>query len=254
MGEIMKHFSMVPVLYLIQVLAIAYAARHAVAHGNLRSKTWIHTLLLILTIWGGIATRLAFMDVYESNDFLTSYPGFWLPFVPVILVLIPLMLFRQARDAVRSLIDATPISWIVGIHALRILAIGTLIKAWKGEFSMSFALYVGIPDLIFGLSALVMIWLVKNERIGRWGLILWNIVGVFAILPGVPAVVQMGLPGLFQSITETPSITTLFAFPMVLAPALIVPIFVMINLFVVFRFIERGPSYSIRNTAEGIDS
>ena len=232
--------SLVPVLFLLQMIAILFAARQAVHRGELGSTGWIHTFVVLVTIWGAVSTWHAFTGVYQSKAFLEAYPTFWLPFIPVILCVIPLLLFAKARNTVRSLIDATPIRWLIGIHALRILAIGTLIKAWKEEFTMSFATWVGLPDMLFGLSALLMIWLSLKDRIGNLGLFAWNLLGVFVILPGAPLVGQMGLPGMLHAIEETPSMTTLYEFPMVLAPSLVVPIFVMLNLFVAIRLIERS--------------
>jgi hypothetical protein len=122
---------------------------------------------------------------------------------------------------------------------LRILAVGTLIKAWQGEFSMSFAIWVGIPDLLFGLSAVIMLYLALKNLFSTMALMQWNLLGVLVILPGAPIVGQMGLPGVFHRIDETPSMITLLEFPMVLAPSLVVPLFVMMNLFVAIRLIER---------------
>lgn len=239
MPEFILKFSMIPIIFIIQLLAIRYAARNADKQNIIKITGWITIFLFILVVWGGISTWLAFDGVYMSDELLEAYPTFWLPFIPVVLVIVPLALFVSARDAVRELIDATPISWIVGIHALRILAIGTIIKAWRGEFSMSFATWVGIPDLLFGLSAVVMIWLALKDRVSTMSLMSWNMLGVLVILPGAPIVGQMGLPGIFHSIDETPSMVTLLEFPMVLAPSLVVPLFVMMNMFVAIRLIER---------------
>lgn len=239
MPEFILKFSMIPIIFIIQLLAIRYAARYADKQSVIKVTGWITILLFILVIWGGISTWLALDGVYMSNEFLEAYPTFWLPFIPVVLVIVPLIFLVGARDAVRKLIDAMPISWIVGIHALRILAIGTIIKAWRGEFSMSFATWIGIPDLLFGLSAVVMIWLALKDRVNTMGLMIWNMLGVFVILPGAPIIGQMGLPGVFHSIDETPSMVTLLEFPMVLAPSLVVPLFVMMNMFVAIRLIEQ---------------
>lgn len=232
-------FSLIPALFLVEITAIIYITRHARLKG-MKGAGWIYGLLFILLIWGAVSTWLALTGVYQSRAFLEAYPTFWLPFIPVILCVIPYLFFARARRTVRALIDLTPIKWIISIHALRILAIGTVIKAWRGAFSMSFATFVGIPDMLFGLSALWMIRLALKDRISNLGYMAWNMLGVFVILPGAPIVGQMGLPGALHCIEETPSMITLYAFPMVLAPSLVVPIFVMMNLFVTIRLIERS--------------
>ncbi len=232
-------FSLIPVLFLIQMLAILHGAHHALRRKGRPGYGWFLAMTLILTLWGLISTWLALSGVYLSRGFLESYPTLWLPFIPVLAVLGMMLIFPSARRAMQILIDTVPVRWLVGIHALRILALGTLIKAWRGEFSLSFALWVGIPDLIFGLSALWVMRLAAQNRLGDRGLMLWNLLGVLVILPGAPLIGQMGLPGVFHMIDETPSMVTLYEFPMVLAPSLVVPVFVMMNLFTAMRLWER---------------
>ncbi len=232
-------FSLIPVLFLIQMLAILHAAHHALRRKGRPGYGWFLAMTLILALWGLTSTWLALSGVYLSRGFLESYPTLWLPFVPVLVVTGMILVFPSARRAMQVLIDTVPVRWLVGIHALRILALGTLIKAWRGEFSPSFALWVGIPDLMFGLSALWMMRLGARNRLGDRGLMLWNLLGVLVILPGAPVIGQMGLPGVFHMIDETPSMVTLYEFPMVLAPSLVVPVFVMMNLFTVIRLWER---------------
>ncbi len=240
MTTLLAKFSTVPLIFIAQAFAIAIAARRASHLHQLRSHHFIEAILIMLTVWGICVSTLALSGRLTEPDFLNSYPAVWMPFVPVVLTFSIIALFPKAVDAIRSLIDATPMQWLTGIHALRILAIGGIIKGMRGEFPLSFALWIGIPDFLFGLSALLVSWLSVKKRIGTGGLIVWNLLGVLAILPAAPLIGQMGLPGLLHRIDETPSSEALFTFPMVLAPALVVPLFVMINMVVAIRLIERS--------------
>jgi len=240
MAPLLAKFSTVPLIFIIQALATGIAARRAARLQQLHSQRSIHIILLTLALWGICISWLALSGALAESSFLNTYPAIWMPFVPVVLTITIIALFPEALSSIRSLIDATAMQWLIAIHALRILAIGGIIKALRGEFPVSFATWVGGPDFLFGLSAVVVSWLVIKKRIGTWGLIVWNAIGVLVILPAAPLVGQMGLPGLLHGIDETPSSEALFAFPMVLAPALVVPVFVMINMFVAFRLIERA--------------
>jgi hypothetical protein len=235
-------FSTVPFLFLVQVLAIGFATRRGAHAGAIQHPGWIYALLGALVSWGALTTYLAVTGVYLTDRFLQMYPTIWIPFIPVAIVVIPALTFGSAREAVSQLIDATPTQHLIAIHALRILAFGTLYKAWNHTFSQSFAVFVGIPDLLFGLSALVMLWLIRRGIFVASGFMLWNLLGVLVILPGAPIVAQRGLPGMFHASTETPGIATIYEFPMALAPTLVVPTFVMINMFVLMRIIERKAS------------
>ncbi len=241
--------STIPLLFAVQMLAVFVATRHAVTHKGMTGAVWIYALMCVLVAWGGVTTALALLGVYQTDSFLAAYPTLWLPFVPATLILIIPLLFTSARTAVRDLIDASSWKWLIGIHALRILAVGTLIKAWRGEFARSFAILVGIPDMLFGLSAVFMLWLAKKGRVSAVGLILWNLLGVAVILPA-PIVGQRGLPGLFNAVEESPGMVTLYEFPMVLAPTLVVPVFFMTNLFVAIRLVERSASEQTSGTRQ----
>ena len=57
-----------------------------------------------------------------------------------------------------------------------------------------------------------------------------SIVGAIAVVPGANLVAQMGLPGPMMVFTKEPTSAALFVYPMVLAPTLIVPLFVLCDL------------------------
>ena len=141
--------------------------------------------------------------------------------------------------AVDGLIDHTPRAGIIAMHALRVLAIGSIIKAARDEFSIPFATYVAAPEFIFGLSAIGMAWLVFKERIGTGVVFIWNLVGILVIVPTASIVIALASPGSWQVFTSSPGIMTLYDFPMVLAPTLVVPLFVMMNMFVALRYAVR---------------
>jgi len=69
--------------------------------------------------------------------------------------------------------------------------------------------------------------------------IIINIIGFIIIVPIGMVLINVGLPGVMYMIEESPSLKTIFEFPMALAPTLVVPIFVMINLLVALRLIKR---------------
>ncbi|MEN8179893.1 MAG: hypothetical protein ABFS39_14925 [Pseudomonadota bacterium] len=193
-------------------------------------KRWMAQLFVVLLIWGCVVATLSISGVFTTEWFVRSFPGYWLPFIPVVIALTLITFVAPLRDGIRTLVDETPDHWLTGIHLLRMLAIGTLVKASAGIFPVKFALYIGIPDLIFGLSAIPITLLILRGRMHDNLLILWNLVGAFVIL--------MPLLGLMHILMREILFTELFVFPMVLAPTLVVPTLVMMNLMVVWRLFE----------------
>jgi hypothetical protein len=234
-------FSLVPMLFAAEVLAVLYAASAGQAGGGLPkpAASWIYALLALLVLWGAISSYLGVTGAYQTARFLDLQAPFWLPFVPVLLVFAPFALVPQARDAINRLIDHTPLHAIIALQGLRVLAIGGIIKGWNGEFNAAFAFYVGIPDFLFGASALIMAWLVMHDCINRWTLVAWNLIGAAIIVPGTFIVIKLALPGPWQVFTSEPSIMTLYDFPMALAPTLVVPVLAMMNLLLALRLVVR---------------
>ena len=143
-----------------------------------------------------------------------------------------IVLVQPLRQGLRVLVDETPASWLVGIHQFRILALGSIIKAANGLFPAKFAWYVGVPDLLFGVSALLLTQiLLRRTDVREWKLVAWHLTGASVIL--VPAI------GFMHVYMREPLFSELFAFPMALAPTLLVPTLVMLNLLVVWRLLER---------------
>jgi hypothetical protein len=227
----MEGFSTLPLLFLAQVFGIIHAARRA----GLPIGGPI-ALVSMLAGWGVLSAWLAMTGVFAEPAFLSAWPAFWITFVPVLIVSAPLAL-AGGRAAARRLVDRTPASWTVGFQALRVFALGGVLKAMSGDFSLYFALFIGVPDFLYGVSAL---WLARRGGAPSQGvLIAWHLLGAAIIVPVGLVILQMGLPGPWRVFTAAPGIDTIFAFPMVLAPTLVVPLFVLANLLTAARLLER---------------
>ncbi len=152
---------------------------------------------------------------------------------------LPIVLFGAVRDGLRRTVDNTPWHWFAYFHGLRIAALGTAYKTAIGEFPPSFEYGVGIPDLLFGISAFWIAGKVKRGELGNKGFLIWNLTGALVIVPSAPILLQLGLPGPIQVFTSLPDARAVLTYPMSIAPMIGVPLFVLINLWVVWRLWER---------------
>lgn len=99
---------------------------------------------------------------------------------------------------------------------------------------------VVIPDFLFGVSAF---WIARKAQRGdlsRKKFVVWNLVGVLVIVPSAPILLQLGLPGPVQVFTSVPDARAVFTYPMSIAPMIGVPLFVLVDLWVVWRLWEQG--------------
>ena len=234
-------FSMLPLLYLAQCVAIYRVTRNTYNSGQISAsqKKQIILILAALTLWGGLSTYLGMSGYYQSEGFLSSLPGLWITQTAVLIVIIPWLASKTLRQGIDAIIDHTPLYLIMGFEGLRILAIGGIIKGYKGEFSLFYAQFIGIPDFLYGVTTLIAAVLIFKGIWKEKSAIIINLIGFIIIVPFGTILMNVGLPGAMYMIEETPSLKTIFEFPMALAPTLVVPIFVMINLFVALRLIKR---------------
>lgn len=209
-------------LFWLWLGASSFKRGHIGTAGLISIVMWI----ACLGVWGVTTAHWALSGYYTSADFLALLPGLWWPMMPAVITvaLLALPSFRSALDAIVSQNSRA----LVLIQTLRIAAIGGVLKGLNGLLPPSFALAIGIPDMLFGLSALALVVLWKGEGCSARTLIAWNLIGMAVIMPA-PALMQLGLPGPFHYFTSIPDARALFEYPMVLAPTLVVPVFITMN-------------------------
>ncbi|PTX55706.1 hypothetical protein C8N43_0346 [Litoreibacter ponti] len=220
-------FSTIPLLFAAQVLFLFVAAAKARARTAYLAA---FVVTLALAAWGLTTATMATSGIYDTEAFLRLMPGLWLSTVPFLVVALTLLL-PPVRAGLLQMADAVPHHWFVAIQALRVLAIGTLIKTIQGDFPLEVELAIGITDFAFGLSAVWLFAKVRRGTLSHDALMMWHIVGVLIIvLPGGIAM-QSGLPGPWRVFHEYPTSQAMLDWPMVLAPSLVVPIFLLLNIF-----------------------
>ena len=234
-------FSMLPILLLIQLMVIYRATKNTEIAGaiNSQQRRLVNTILVALGVWAAMSSYFTLSGIYQTEAFLASLPGFWITQIPILIVMIPWMLSKSLRQTTDRIIDHTPLSFIMAFEGLRVFAIGGIIKGYKGEFSPLFAKAIGIPDFFIGVLALTGAYLIYKGVWGNLTAIAINLLGFLVIIPFGMGLINLGLKGPLYYIHETPSTATIFDFPMALAPTVVVPLFVMVNLFVAIRLIQK---------------
>ena len=222
----------VPLLAATVLGFVLFITRRAEKHNRIgrQQARRLQQLVAAWALWGLASAGLSLSGAYASDSFYSMLPGLWTPFVPVFIFAAYFTASRSIRDGIGKVLAATPLHWLVYFQALRLSAIGTAFETARGAFPQSFELAVGVPDLLFGLSALYVGKRASDGSISRRAAGWWSLAGALVIVPSAPLVAQMGLPGPLQVFTGEPSAAALFVYPMVLAPTLIVPLFVLFNL------------------------
>ena len=211
------------------VLAQRAKQHQAITRAEARS---VYLLLVALFVWTLTAAVLGIQGIHASPWLQERVPLLWQATVPVLIVAVGLLLSRTLRGALRGVASGTPWHWLVFFQGLRMGALGGVVKGLKGEVTSGFVFWVGIPDFLFGLSAPIVGWLLLRKAISHHVLMLWNLIGAAIIL--IPTFVFM------PHFMSEPGFIFIFEFPMVLAPSIVVPIFVLLNVLLAWRLFELG--------------
>lgn len=180
---------------------------------------------------------------FVQEQMLRSFIILWLPLVPIVLQVTVFTLNAQRWKFVADMIEASLPSLIL-LQALRTLAVGALLKWRMGLFPTAFALGTALPDMLFGLSAFVLWWwwhgtmvmplLLEHPLL----LLLWNAVGFVIIVPVGLVIVQSGMEPTRLYVSDKPY-SLVFEYPMVLGPAVVVPILLSWNVIMILFASER---------------
>lgn len=243
-------FSSVPLLFVAIVAFWVWAGRTSARRGEVtaRQARAVHVWLGLLAAWAVVTTLLATSGAYRSEAFYALLPGLWVPLAPVALSLALLWTWPTFRSALWTLTTGTSPRAFLWLHAMRIGAIGGVIKGTQGLLPESFAYPIGIPDLLFGLLSLALALSYRRLRPGRTALIAWNLAGM-GVLMSAPIFMQLGLPGRFYMFTAQPDATALFEFPMVLAPTLVVTLLFFTNGWHAITLWRAGRSAGVQHRA-----
>ncbi len=222
--------SIVPVLVIIVFIFCVGITRRAKTNQSINAAEArsVYALLLAFLGWTVITVVLGIKGTHIS--LMEHIPVLWQACVPVVLATIGLIFSRTLRNGLRGIVATTPRHWLVFVHALRIGAIGGVMKGIKGEVTSEFVFWIGIPDFLFGVSALIVGWLLLRNAVSHRFLIIWNSVGAALIL--LPTFIPMN-----YWMNEA-GFVFIFEFPMVLAPSIVVPIFILLNLLMAWGVFE----------------
>lgn len=232
--------SLNPILLMVEIGYIAFVARRwRRLEPPPRNTASIYVYLAFIAVYALVTSVLGSRGVYISNELLQWLPGLWLQAITILVCVLPLVLYGPLRHAMRRMVDVTPRHWFAYFQGLRIAALGTAYRTYTGEFPAYIEWLIGVPDLVFGLSAFWVASRVKHGRLGDRGFMVWNLIGAIIIVPAAPILLQLGLPGPLQLFTGLPDARAVFTFPMSIAPMVGVPLLVLVNLWVAWRLWER---------------
>jgi hypothetical protein len=189
--------------------------------------------LAAIGLWLAYVARLS-LSGWLTGPGVAALPWLWVPLPPVMLTMLGLLLVPVLRDAWLAVLLVLPVIAVPALHALRILAIGTVIKASHVQFPRRIGFAVGIPDTLFGLWS-GFIALSGGFQSERHELV-WNLTGLAILLMMIPMVFTLLRQPRLDAPGRGPA-RAILVFPMVLAPAGLATLFAVVHVLSLFRIL-----------------
>lgn len=191
---------------------------------------WIAAMLAWLAAAIYLGVRGFFLRHTQSLSNLVGVVGV-VAFACLLFSIVPV-----ARSGVVLAAAGTPDAQLAGIHVLRLLAVGTVIKFLQRELPLHFALLGSLPDVLFGASAVVVTALAISGGASPGFLVAWHAIG-FAAFTGAGVSMFFSVPSPLRIYRGQPDASLVFLFPMVLAPNFTVPLFMIAHLFALVKLL-----------------
>lgn len=196
----------------------AYGLKQAGVRQGAR-RGWLVALAVLLVVWFGGRLLLAVTPPQVSG----LAAQFQITLVSLALGLLAGLLPLAVSPTFRQVVRAIPETWIVGLHAIRLEGFLFLALLDMGRLPPQFALSAGYGDMLTGLLALGLVYLLGKRKSYARGLVIgWNALGlldfVSAIVTGgifiVPFAIQLAGAGISLGYLNFVLIIPAFGVPM----------------------------------------
>jgi hypothetical protein len=184
-----------------------------------RSAIWLGISALVL-IWYGLIMALAKNNVFRATATAKSPALPLAVFAPVLLSL--WLIFRS--DSMAKIVDATPLSWLVGAQFYRVLGVIFLVLLGVGQLPWEFAVPAGCGDVLVGLFAIPIAFAASNgSKASSNAAFRWNVLGIIDLVVAV-GTGFLTSPGPFELLAINHPNLLVSRYPLAMIPAFMVPL------------------------------
>ncbi|WP_147451413.1 hypothetical protein [Corallococcus llansteffanensis] len=203
-------------------VGVALSARRSGREASSATRLGL-AVVSVLALWLGATALLASTDVLS---FRSARPSPW-PLLPLSGIAALLLLGRA--PLAKTLLANTPRHWPIVAQSFRI-GVELIIFAWHqdGRAPNQITFEGRNFDILVGLTAPLVAWLVATNRVTPKPVLLWNVLGL-AILANTVATVATSTPGPLHLDWPGAPFTAITTWPVLWLPALLVPLAVFLH-------------------------
>jgi hypothetical protein len=224
--------------------AIMVAALSVVFGRNIAERIRIAA---VLSGWFVIVVILAATGALHP-PYGVGAPGLGLTVaLPILLMWLALMRVPSLRDG----LDRAPLAVLVGVHVVRVLGVSFIILQASNRLPAPFAPAAGWGDIVAGLVAVPVAWMVRRQARGwRTALIAWNVFGMADLIAAVTLGV-LSSPGPLRRIFAEPGTGLMSLLPWLLIPGFLVPLLFTTHLAIFYRLTKSARARTSTDAASG---
>ncbi|HWE96942.1 MAG TPA: hypothetical protein VG269_23475 [Tepidisphaeraceae bacterium] len=212
--------------------AIMVAALSVVIGRNVAERI---RLAALLGVWFVVVVILAATGAVHYQRGIGA-PGMGLAVaVPIVLMWLALVRVPSLREG----LERAPLAVLVGVHVVRVLGVSFIVLQAAGRLPAPFAPSAGWGDIVAGLAAVPVAWMVHRQSRGwRAALIAWNVFGMADLIAAVTLGV-LSSPGPLRRIYAEPGTGLMSLLPWLLIPGFLVPLLFTTHLMIFRRLGDR---------------
>jgi hypothetical protein len=197
-------------------LAILFSLLVGALQGELTRRS--KSLGTALLVW------LAITGVLSSTDYIHDFTRTPPRLLFIIGLSFLLTFLASSSSAASRLISIPGLAWLIGLQAFRVgVEIFLYLGFRAGMVPVQMTFEGRNWDVLTGLTAVPMAWLVAKQKAPRWLIYTWNFAGL-ALLWNIVAVAVLSMPTPLQRFHNEPANTFVAYFPYIWLPTYLVQV------------------------------
>ncbi len=196
--------------------------------------------ILTFTI-GSLVAWLLFVAVWALSGRMSDFSNFPFNFMPIIAVpLAAIILLIIYSKSLVEVLQQIPPENIIRLQTFRVFVEVLLWALFVAGVAPEQMTFEGRNfDVVSGLTAPVIAFLVVRKKISKTGIIIWNIV-CLGILINIVAIAVLSTPSPWRIFMEEPSNTIVTYFPVCWLPGFLVPLAYTLHFFSLKQMFSRA--------------
>jgi hypothetical protein len=199
-----------------------------------RKKKFFNAILITIILWMG------FVSIWSASGIMSDFSKFPFNFMPVIAIpLITIVIFLFS-SRLSEILQNIPVANLIHLQSFRFfveLLLWALFTAGLAPEQMTFE---GRNfDILTGITAPLMAWLVSKNKISKAALIVWNLAGLLLLI-NIVTVAILSTPSPLRVFMIEPANTIVALFPVSWLPGFLVPLAYTLHFFSLKQLLSKS--------------